>query len=253
MLGDLNVREEEVAELCEVCGVVDAPYERTSWNPAVNPYHGAAARSGPLAHGHRFDKVLFGGEAFAAVYPVGQSRFFRDGAEFYLSDHFGLLGLVDVHSDFSGRAGSGAIRVRRQEVGRQRDTEVLVELQTVRERQQVDRAEAALIRVRPQDGDRGELSERLRQVQRQERLRRQAVCSKTAWMTCSRLAMSQHRQWLRVRRASFCCAGCLEVGGRLLVSLLRVASATLALRATPAVSTRCCCGCQHCLRDSRRT
>ena len=59
------------------------------------------------------------------------------------------------------------MRVRRQEVGRQRDTEVLVELQTVRERQRVGRAEAALMRVRAQDRDRGELLERLRQVQRE--------------------------------------------------------------------------------------
>ena len=175
VLGDLNVREEEVEELCDVCGVADAPYERTSWNPAVNQYHGEAARAGPGAHGHRFDRILAGGEAFAAVYLVGQSRFFRDGAEFYLSDHFGVLGLVDVHSDYSGRAGAAAARGRRQEVGRRRDQELLVEQQTALERQRVGRAEAALMRMRARDRDRGELLERLRRAQRQERERRQAL------------------------------------------------------------------------------
>ena len=121
VLGDLNMREEEVGEMCDACGVADVPYDRTSWNPVVNRYHGQAVRAGPGAQGHRFDRVCFGGDAYPAVCLVGQSCFFSDGAEFHLSDHFGVLGLVDVHTDYSGGAGSGVARARRQDVGRRRD------------------------------------------------------------------------------------------------------------------------------------
>ena len=52
--------------------------------------------------GQRFDRVFFSGAVTAYACLVGQCRFFCDGAEFFLSDHFAVLGFLDVHRAYGG-------------------------------------------------------------------------------------------------------------------------------------------------------
>ena len=68
--------------------------------------------------GQRFDRVFFSGALFGSSYLVGQCRQFKDGAEFCLSDHFGVLALLDVNDVYKGTSGQKIIRERRQALGR---------------------------------------------------------------------------------------------------------------------------------------
>ena len=170
VMGDANVRGEEVPGWCEAHALVEAPFEKASWNPSVNRFHPEVDRGQP---GFQFDRVLCRGCAQASVYMVGQCRFFEDGAEFFLSDHFGLLGLVDVHEAYSGTAGTAAPRERRKALGRQRDEEALVEQRWVLERQRLGRQEAALMRARASDRDRAELRARAVKLAKEANRRRE--------------------------------------------------------------------------------
>ena len=66
-----------------------------------------------LRVGHRFDRVLFRGAVGACACLVGQFRNLKDGCEFFLSDHFAVLALVDVDNAYLGKRGAGVIRNRR--------------------------------------------------------------------------------------------------------------------------------------------
>ena len=54
-----------------------------------------------------------------------------------MSDHFGVLALLDVHAACLGPAGQRVLRERRQALARLRDQESLVEQQVVREMQRL--------------------------------------------------------------------------------------------------------------------
>ena len=135
VLGDMNVREDEVGDLCERLHLQEAVYHGCSWDPRANRYlleDQEAPRSG-----QRFDRVLFRGAVFGYAYLVGQCRQFKDGAEFCLSDHFGVIALLDVHKAHLGHSGVRVVRDRRSALAGMRDQESMAERQVMQEMQRV--------------------------------------------------------------------------------------------------------------------
>ena len=138
----------------------EAAHHGFSWDPKTNRYLPEDQDTPRL--GQRFDRVLFCGAVFGSSYLVGLCRQFKDGAEFCLSNHFGVLALLDVHGVYRGTSGQRPIRERRQALGRLRDQESLAEQQQVREMHRVGREEAALMRARAADRDRADVLEQAR-------------------------------------------------------------------------------------------
>ena len=135
-------------------------YHGLSWDPKANRYL-LEDQDAPRL-GQRFDGVLFRCALFGSSYLVGQCRQVKEGVEFCLSGHFGVLALLDVHSVYKGASGQRAIRERRQALGRLRGQESLAEQQEVREMHRVGREEAALMRARAADRDRADVLEQAR-------------------------------------------------------------------------------------------
>ena len=94
-MGDLNVDEDEAKGLCEKHGLCDAEYAQMSWCPKISQYFGRDHSY--TGHGYRFDRVLFGGAAWANAFLVGHEWKYEGGVQFRLSDHFGVLAFLDVH------------------------------------------------------------------------------------------------------------------------------------------------------------
>ena len=160
LVGDMNVRGDEVGALRESFSVEEALYHGCSWDPRKNRY--LAEDQDLPRSGQRFDRVFFRGAVFGVSYLVGQCRQFKDGVDFCLSDHFGVLALLDVSAAHLGRTGQGVVRDRRQALTRLRDQESLAELQVAREMLRIGREEAALMRARAADRDRGDFLEAAR-------------------------------------------------------------------------------------------
>ena len=160
LAGDMNVRDDEVEALRESFSVEEALYHGCSWDPRKNKY--LAEDQDLPRSGQRFDRVFFRGAVFGVSYLVGQCRQFKDGVDFCLSDHFGVLALLDVSAAHLGRTGQGVVRDRRQALTRLRDQESLAELQVAREMLRIGREEAALMRARAADRDRGDFLEAAR-------------------------------------------------------------------------------------------
>ena len=78
--------------------------------------------------GHCFDRVLFTGSVFEYAYLVGQGRHFQDGVAFTLSDHFGVMALLDIRSVYLGASGVGVLRMRRGALDRMRNGEAFAEV-----------------------------------------------------------------------------------------------------------------------------
>ena len=118
----------------------------SSWNPRVNKFFPNQA---DLRKGQQFDRVLFRGAVAAYSCLVGQHRVFKDGCEFFLSDHIPLLGFLDVHAS-RREAGAGdreVARVRTIVLARYRDVVSAQEVHNAREKERVGRENAALRRA----------------------------------------------------------------------------------------------------------
>ena len=155
VLGDLNVRDEEVEPMLTKAGLREARYDGATWDPKLTRYDPDWKKQPQGAF--CFDRVLFAGGLWAEAYRAGQCRQFCDGQEFFLSDHCAVLALVDVHRAYLGRAGVTLMRERRAAVARRRDVEARDEQLFVRERQRAGREEAAMMRARAADRDRVEV------------------------------------------------------------------------------------------------
>ena len=134
LLGDLNVRSDEGAELLEAGEWRDAAYHGKSLDPVRNNFKGDATRSGPKGcadQGGRFDRIWFRGAAWVQAYLVGTVRRIAEGRPYCLSDHYGVFGLVDVHACHA-RDGVQAVREKRR-----------VDLGTLRDEEQARLKEAA--------------------------------------------------------------------------------------------------------------
>ena len=116
------------------------------------------ANQADLRQGQQFDRVLFGGSVVAYSCLVGQHRLFKDGCEFFLSDHFPLMSFLDLHASHAAGVAAKAIARRGVlAVGRLRDIYAAQEAQNSKEKEQVGREEAVLGRAQAADRDRGEV------------------------------------------------------------------------------------------------
>ena len=102
-MGDLNVRREEVAPLCEEHGLRAMALGAATWNARVNKFYEDQQNRRDT---QEFDQILSSGSVWVEGHVVCACREYVAGRRFFLSDHFALLGLLDVHASF-GSAGGG--------------------------------------------------------------------------------------------------------------------------------------------------
>ena len=116
----------------------------------------------------RFDRVLFSGALFAHAFLVGQRKQHKAGLELFLSDHFAVLAVLDVHESHAVRGGSGALlQSRRAALGRARDQAALLERQGNRASLEAGREAARLEKARAQAAERASFEDRARATARQ--------------------------------------------------------------------------------------
>ena len=129
VLGDMNVRGEEMPELLETGDWSEAKYQGKSWNPMVNRFYAQEPDCRP--EGHSFDRVLYTGCVNAVSFLAGTGRRWADGRAFALSDHFAVYGLVDLHSCHSSSGAKSVREQRRVDLGKQRDACAVAEKEVV--------------------------------------------------------------------------------------------------------------------------
>ena len=108
LMGDLNVREDEMEGMLEVGPFKEAAYMGRSWDPARNKFH-----AGNDASGQAFDRIVYRGNIYVQSFLVNGARQFYDGKGFCMSDHYGVLGFMDVHA-CHGAEGAAAEAGRRR-------------------------------------------------------------------------------------------------------------------------------------------
>ena len=121
LIGDMNAnKDDEVATTCDELKLKESRYAGSSWGTKDNRFYGDSEYGGP---GLKKDRVLFGTEIWAETHLIGQRRRFFEGAEFCLSDHFGLLIYVDASNMYPSRSKADvlAARIRRAQLVSLRD------------------------------------------------------------------------------------------------------------------------------------
>ena len=127
ILGDMNVRPDELQELTSIGQFHDAEYVGKSWHPAKSGYEASEGfQQGGLAFS--FDRIFFSGALCVEAFLVGQGRVFSEGVNFSLSDHCAVLGVLDLHASHkTGSQGSEVRRERRGALAKVRDHACLEE------------------------------------------------------------------------------------------------------------------------------
>ena len=120
VLGDLNVREDEMEDVRKAGEFFEAMYAGKTWDPRRNGFDGDLKLQRDVA-GQAFDRILYVGGVFVQSYMVGVGRLFSDGVGFCLSDHYGLLGMMDVHECHGGTGARAEVSRRRLALSRLRD------------------------------------------------------------------------------------------------------------------------------------
>ncbi len=178
LMGDMNVREEEMEGLCSARRLREALYVENSWDPGRTRYHPLQEGWSRYGPGAKFDRVLYRGSVAAELYVVGNSKVYCDGSGFYLSDHFGLMSMLDLDEVHSLGVQSG--RVRRGILCRIRDEAAFEESGFTRVREMEWRRESAMRREEAAQRDQTEVLKRARaiveaRVRRLEKLRLDAL------------------------------------------------------------------------------
>ena len=103
ILGDTNCKDEEAGEVCKRNHLREASYTGYSWGSRSNRYDASFEYEGC---GIRYDRMLSSGSGWAESFLVGNRKTFFEGYEFFLSDHFLVVGFFGCHPVFreSGRA-----------------------------------------------------------------------------------------------------------------------------------------------------
>ena len=104
LMGDLNVRREEVEPLCEKHGLRAMRCSTATWNAGRNKFHEELKNSRAC---YPFDQIWTAGALWVEGHAACACKEYRAGKRFYLSDHFALFGLLDVHAAY-GEIGGGA-------------------------------------------------------------------------------------------------------------------------------------------------
>ena len=174
LLGDLNVRPLEVKSLCDEHDLRAMPYSGCTWDPRVNKFY--ENLQDYRRNGEVFDQVLSSGCVWVEGHRVGNCYEYRAGKKFHLSDHFGLLGFVDVHAAY-GTAGGGQSHVaenRRAALGSRRTQSAAVENILTRDREMSGERNVALEAERAAQRERGQSmkAQAKKRKEREERLRK---------------------------------------------------------------------------------
>ena len=174
LLGDLNVRPLEVKSLCDEHDLRAMPYSGCTWDPRVNKFY--ENLQDYRRNGEVFDQVLSSGCVWVEGHRVGNCYEYRAGKKFHLSDHFGLLGFVDVHAAY-GTAGGGQSHVaenRRAALGARRTQSAAVENILTRDREMSGERNVALEAERAAQRERGKSmkAQAKKRKEREERLRK---------------------------------------------------------------------------------
>ena len=120
ILGDMNCHDDEAIQLCRDHDLSEACYTGFSWGARGNKYHAGPQRDG---FGFRYDRIFMSGSVCAESFVVGNRRTFFEGCEFFLSDHFPVVGFFESHSVFqySDSASVSMARTRRGRLAEWRD------------------------------------------------------------------------------------------------------------------------------------
>jgi endonuclease/exonuclease/phosphatase family metal-dependent hydrolase len=164
VLGDFNAKEEEVRALCSMVDMEDAVYSGKSWDPKRNLYFPEHQGKQNKQAAFSYDRVLFSGATSVQSYLVGTGLLYSAGQGFCLSDHFGVLGLLDVHAAYVG-TDEGSVkfaRRRREALARCRDDECCREGWVVKQRERDGKEKAALERLRAGQAEQEDFRERVR-------------------------------------------------------------------------------------------
>ena len=174
VVGDMNAQDDEVRELCDKARLLEARYHGCSWGVNSNKFYIDSGYRGP---GLRYDRVLFAGSLWVEAHLIGEARRFFDGAEFCLSDHFGLLSYVDVHDAYNLRSRSGQMqaRARRLRLVSMKDFAVQKELVESKALLQLGREEGASSRRRAAQRDRGNFQQAQQRAAKQRAERRKRM------------------------------------------------------------------------------
>ena len=116
LIGDFNARDEEISEICERRRLRQVVYTGPTWGAPNNKFHEAFLKAKSPSRGLRYDWMLYRGAMCAVAYVLRERCVFFEGAKFYLSDNFPLLGFLDVHA-CHGPKWRGAIWLRGLLVG----------------------------------------------------------------------------------------------------------------------------------------
>jgi len=144
LLGDMNVRPEEVRDLLAMGHLHDAEYAGRSWHPSKSRYDDSEELKAYRGPGFAFDRVFFTGALCVETFLLGQGRVYSEGVCFSLSDHFAVMGLVDLHASHGAAAhGSEVRRERRGALTAVRDQVCFQEQCVVSEMSREGRQEAA--------------------------------------------------------------------------------------------------------------
>ena len=99
ILGDTNSRDEEATHLCDINDLREARYVGASWGVKMNKYYDPPPEGDGL--GIRLDRMFTSGSVWAETFVVGHRRSFFGGCEFFLSDHFPVIGFFECHRVFA--------------------------------------------------------------------------------------------------------------------------------------------------------
>ena len=133
VVGDMNVRPEEEEDLRGVGSFSDARYEGRSFYPGQSWYDSTELSVCGRNVGYAFDRAFYVGGLWAEAFLVGKARIFSEGVSFSLSDHYAVLGYLDVHPCHSTDAkGVAARRDRRGALAALRDQACVLEAAEVR-------------------------------------------------------------------------------------------------------------------------
>ena len=154
VVGDFNIRDDEVDGISHETDLKNAFYSGATWGVSWNKFHREPRASTGV--GFRFDRAFFGRKLWAEAHLIGQGRQSFDGREFCLSDHFGLMVYADVSNVFASRVqvDRRAAQLRRARLAAMRERAQQAEAAEVRARRQAAREGQAVARRRAEDRDR---------------------------------------------------------------------------------------------------
>jgi len=121
ILGDMNCKDDEAKDVCNQNQLREACYIGSSWGSRSNRYDASIEYEGV---GFSYDRVFMFGTVWAETFLVANRKTFFEGYEFFLSDHFPVVGFFECHPVFeeSGPASIAMAGARRSRLVALRDS-----------------------------------------------------------------------------------------------------------------------------------